>query len=318
MTKKLFIFLLNLLLILIFFYIFIYSRTVKKTIVFGLYLWINTLIPSIFPFLLISKLLVKYNILNIINDFLGIYIEKIYKISRVSTFVVLFSIITGFPSGSIYIKELLQKENIDLTEANKLITFTSFSNPLFVISVVGETLLNSKIIGIIIYISHLITGLLVGLFFKRKIILSNKNSTSNNNQSFIKNLTDSINESFTVLFNMLGIILFFLIIVSMINTFLPNNIISLLLKGIIEITTGVIYISKSQINIVLKASLIGSIISFNGLSIHYQVKNIISDTKISYKNFLKSRIIHSLLCFIFIYLLMNICNKYLFNNYYWS
>ena len=318
MTKKLFIFLLNLLLILIFFYIFIYSRTVKETIVFGLYLWINTLIPSIFPFLLISKLLVKYNILNIINDFLGIYIEKIYKISRGSTFVVLFSIITGFPSGSIYIKELLQKGNIDLTEANKLITFTSFSNPLFVISVVGETLLNSKIIGIIIYISHLITGLLVGLFFKRKIILNNKNSTSYNNRSFIKNLTDSINESFTVLFNMLGIILFFLIIVSMINTFLPNNIISLLLKGIIEITTGVIYISKSQINIVLKASLIGSIISFNGLSIHYQVKNIISDTKISYKNFLKSRIIHSLLCFIVIYLLMNICNKYLFNNYYWS
>ena len=288
-----------------FLYIFIYSKIVKETIIFGINLWLNTLIPSILPFLLVSKLIVKYNILNILNDTFGIYLEKIFKISKKSSFVVLLSIITGFPSGSIYIKDLLDKNQISIMEANKLITFTSFSNPLFVISVVGETLLNSKRIGIIIYLVHLFSGLLVGLLFKSDTRLNNIN-VINNNDSFIKNLINSIHESFDILINMLGIILFFLIIVSIINSFLPNNILSLLIKGIIEITTGVISISKSTLNIRLKSALIGSIISFNGLSIHYQVKNIIDNTKISYKYFLIARIIHSLLCFIFTYIIVAI------------
>ena len=306
MTKKLIIFLLKFLLIVMFLYIFIYSKTVKETIIFGIHLWLNTLIPSIFPFLLISKLLVRYNILHIINNILGIYLEKIYKISKKSSFVVLLSIITGFPSGSIYIKELLEKKQISVIEANKLITFTSFSNPLFVISVIGETLLNNKRFGIIIYIIHLITGLLVGLLFKSDTRNNNIEIVDNSNDSFIKNLIDSLNESFYILINMLGIILFFLIIVSIINSFFPNNTITLLIKGIIEITTGVISISKSSLNIRLKASLMGFIISFNGLSIHYQVKNIIDKTKINYKFFLIARIIHSTLCFIITYLVIGI------------
>ena len=304
MTKKLFSFLLNLLLIIIFLYIFIYSKIVKETIIFGINLWLYTLIPSIFPFLLISKLLVKYNILNIVNNTFGFYIEKIFNISKKSTFVVLLSIISGFPSGSIYIKDLLYKNQISIIEANKLITFTSFSSPIFVISVIGETLLNNRHLGITIYFIHLITGLLVGFLFKSDINRNNNNNLICNKEPFIKNLLDSLNESFNILINMLGIILFFLIIISLANTFLPNNIIMLLLKGLIEITTGVIYISKASISIKLKASLIGAIISFNGLSIHYQVKNITNNTNISYKNYLTARIIHSISCFIIIYIII--------------
>ena len=301
MTKKLISFLLNSMLIIIFFYIFIYSKIVKETIIFGINLWLHTLIPSIFPFLLISKLLVKYNILNIINNLFGSYIEKLFKISKNSTYVVLLSIISGFPSGSIYIKDLLEKKQISVKEANKLITFTSFSSPLFVISFIGETLLNNRNIGINIYLIHLITGLLVGFLFKSDINRNINNKPINNEESFIKNLIDSLNESFSILINMLGIILFFLIILSLLNTFLPNNIITLLLKGLIEITTGVIYISKSSLSIKLKSSLIGLIISFNGLSIHFQVKNIINNSNINYKNYLIARIIHAVLCFIVVY-----------------
>ena len=101
--------------------------------------------------------------------------------------------------------------------------------------------------------------------------------------------------------NILGIIIFFLIIISIISIILPNNFIFILLKSMLELTTGVINISKCNINIRLKISIIGALISFNGISVHYQVKSIIESTKIKYQNYLYARIIHALLSFILIY-----------------
>ena len=50
-----------------------------------------------------------------------------------------------------------------------------------------------------------------------------------------------------------------------------------------------------MIQIKLKEIIAITIISFGGLSIHSQVKNIISDTNIKYKYFLIGRIFHVLI-----------------------
>ena len=71
MTKKLINFFINSLLITIFIYIFIYSKTVKETIVYGINIWLYNLIPSLFPFLLLSKLLITYHIFDKLNKSLG-------------------------------------------------------------------------------------------------------------------------------------------------------------------------------------------------------------------------------------------------------
>ena len=66
-----------------------------------------------------------------------------------------------------------------------------------------------------------------------------------------------------------------------------------------------IFLSKLNISIQLKASIIGALISFGGISVHFQVKSIIDGTKICYKNFLIARIIHAILCFVFIYIFLS-------------
>lgn len=303
MTKKIIDFFINSLLITIFIFVFIYSKDIKETIIYGINIWLYNLIPSILPFLLISKLMIYNNFFYKINNIFGKYLEHIFNISNNSTFVIILSTITGFPTGSIYIKDLLDKNQISVEEANKLITFTSFSNPLFIISFIGEILLKSKRIGIFIYLIHLLTGLSIGLLNKNKTFDYKSINKDTNKLSFINRLTKSINESFNILANMLGIILFFLIIISIINIIMPHNSIMQFINCFLEITTGVINISQYNLSMRLKASLIGAIISFNGLSIHFQIKSIIDNTQIKYCNYLYARILHSLLCFIIIYLL---------------
>jgi len=215
---------------------------------------------------------------------------------------------TGFPSGSIYIKDLLSKNMININEANHLIMFTNFANPLFIISAIGENLLNNKKIGIFIFIIHLISGLITGFFFKNrnKYFDYKTKNIEDNNISFINMLINSIYDSFKVLVNMLGIIIFFLMIVSIIDTIFNDNILVLILKGIIEMTTGITLISKAKINIRLKTSLICFLLSFSGISIHFQTKSIIDNTNISYKKYLIGRIVHSTLCFSMSYILFGL------------
>lgn len=297
-----------LLLLTIFIFIFAYSNDIKENVLYAIDIWLNILIPSIFPFLLISNLLIDYNFINILSTFLGNITTKIFNLPKSATYVIITSIFTGFPTGSKYTKDLLVNNEITLDDANHLIMFSSFSNPLFVISSVGESLLKSKTIGYFIFISHLLTGLLIGILFKRKNksykehLLKNKN-----NKNFITNLLDSINSTFQILINMLGIIIFFLIIIVILDkTLLGNSIFDITIKGLIEMTSGIKNISNTNISLRLKSSIIGFLISFSGLSVHFQVKSIIEGTKIKYKNFLLARIIHSILCFIIIYTFFNL------------
>ena len=297
-------YLINVLLVTIFIYIFIYSKNIKYYVLFAINLWINNLIPSIFPFLLISKLLIIYNTFDFINN-INI-INKIFNTSKNSSFIIISSIFTGFPTGSIYIKDLLDKNLISEKEANHLIMFTNYANPLFIISVIGENLLNNKKIGIFIFIIHVISGLFIGIVFKEKISVNNKKHINNISQNnFITNLINSIYDSFKVLINMLGIIIFFLMIISLIDTFFIRSTLTLIIKGLIEMTTGITFISQSKLNIRLKVSIICFLLSFSGLSIHFQTKSIIDNTNISYKKYLIGRIVHSILCFILSFILFN-------------
>lgn len=306
MKKIFFSILVNSIFFTIFIFLFLYSKDVTNSIIFAFDIWTKKLIPSIFPFLLISSFLINYGFIDFISITLGPLFNKIFKISKDATYIVVISIFSGFPTGSIYIKNLLEEGIINAKEANHLIMFTSFSNPLFVISTVGELLLNNKKIGIFLFIIHLLTGLLIGLIFKSKECSSEKLRKIIKPKPFINVLKESIENSFKVLLNMLGIIIFSLIIITMIDKTFKESFITLLIKGFIEITSGISIISSAKLNIRLKTAIIGMFLSFNGISVHLQTKNIINDTEIKYKYYLIARLIHALLCFIFIFLSFNL------------
>ena len=299
------------LLVYMFTFLFTNSNTVKEAIIYGENIWLYNLLPSIFPSLLLSSLLIKYNFINILSKLFKNIIRNVFNLNEVCTFPILISMITGFPTGSKYIKDLLDKNYISIEEANHLILFTSYSNPIFVISIIGESLLNNKRIGILIYVVHLLTGLLIGIFFKNKDIkINKKKDITNNNLVFINELKESIYDSFLILINMLGIIIFFIIIITIVENKLPNNIFTLIIEGLIEITIGITNVSKYKISLRLKTALIGMLLSFNGLSIHFQTKSIIEGSQIKYKNYLIARIIHSILCFVFIYFFFYVFIRY--------
>ena len=71
-------------------------------------------------------------------------------------------------------------------------------------------------------------------------------------------------------------------------------------------TGGISNVSMLNIDLKLKSTLITMILSFGGISVHMQVKSILSDTPIKYQPYLVARLLHSSISGLLIYFLYDL------------
>lgn len=294
--------------------IFIKSNTLTDIIQFSINLFIKNIFPSLFPMFIISSILVEIDIPKILGNIFKKPMNILFKAKGESSFIFFMSMLTGFPSSAKYINDLIDKKNITHKDAEKILMFTFFSNPLFIINTVGNNFLNSTYIGLNILIAHITGNIIVGLLFRnynpsKKISDNSQNfqslnylNTKINQTNIFKTLLKSIRNSLDILINIFGIITFFLIIINIIFKD-PENIFSTFIIGITEMTTGLKYLSLSDQSIITKILLSTFFLSFGGLSVHFQIMSILNEKKVKYLPFLISRIIHGIISTIIITLL---------------
>lgn len=286
------------------------SKNVIDSAILGITLWKNKVFPTLFPMFVISNLLVSYNFPALMGELLKNKTAKYFSLPGSSSFILIISMIAGFPSSSKYIRELLNDKQISLDDASYLIKFTHFSNPLFIIGTIGSLLLQDTSLGLLILISHYLGNFVIAIIFKRKVAykrekVSIKKALNHlgSSNSLGENITLSITDAIKTLSLLLGIITIFLIINSIISSFAISPLIKQLSSCILEMTGGLIFVSNLQISIILRAILMTAIISFGGFSVHMQILSIISDTKIKYNDFLYARILHVIISSIIISIL---------------
>lgn len=299
------------------------SEDVIKSVSFSISIWKENIFPSLFPFFLLSELLIHYGFIDFLGELLKKCMSKLFHLPGEASFVLIGSLISGFPSSSKYIKELYNNKIITKDEGSYLLTFTHFSNPLFVIGTIGSILLKNKTIGITILICHIFTNFIIAFLFKPKTnpyTITNKTNIRyalskmhhkrlSNKDSFGTILSNAIINTINTLLLLLGIITTFLILTSLINNLVNlNEPFKTILNGSLEMTQGVKYASMLNTNLLIKASLITFIISFGGISVHAQIISIISDTKIEYKYFLIARIFHAIISSSIVYLILSFMN----------
>lgn len=306
----------------------VYSKDIIKTINFSFLIWTKNLIPSLFPFFIIADLLTNYGIVELISELSKKAMNKLFNLSGNSSFILFMSMVSGFPSASKYTKELYEKGLISKTEAEQVLTFTHFSNPLFIIGTIGLIYLKNYRVGILILLVHYSTNFIIALLFKnynkvriketstsfRNILRNIHRKRITNNKTFAVILSNSIINSFNTLVLIFGTITFFLMITTILDNIIQIDAYNrAIFNGIFEMTQGLKYTSELDIPLVYKATLSIFFISFGGISVHIQTLSILSSTKIKYYPFLIARIIHGALSSLIIYLILFYSKSYFIN-----
>jgi len=286
------------------------SSSIMDTVGFSFGIWKNNIFPSLFPFFVLSEILVNYGFIELVGEIFKPIMNKVFKVRGIGAFAFFMSLVSGFPSNSKYVRELYLSGFINEYEGSKLLTFTHFSNPLFILGTISVLFLNNKEVGLLILICHYLGNIFVGILF-RNFYVSFKEDSSFSFKSAIINMhkkrisndkkigsivSNAVVNGINTLLLVFGVVTLFLVI----TTIIDNNInispyYQSILNGLLEMTQGLKYVSLLDIPLKIKGTLSVLFISFGGICVHMQVISILSDTKIKYFPFFVARIIHA--CF---------------------
>lgn len=303
------------------FFILTESKAVMEAVLFSFQIWKNNIFPSLFPFFLLSELLIQYGFVEFLGELLKPVMNRIFRISNQAAFIFVMSIISGFPSNAKYTKALLEEHKINEKEATKILTFTHFSNPLFILGTVSITFLGNREVGFLILFCHYITNLILGLLFRnyypspktdcrvsiRKAITNMTLARQKKKISFPLILTNALNHTIQTLLFILGVTTTFLIITTLINQHITlSTFHQSILNGFFEMTQGLKYVSLLNIPLKIKGILTVMILSFGGLSVHMQLIGILSKSKIRYFPYFTARVLHATIASLMFFFLFDV------------
>ena len=260
----------------------------------------NVVVPSLFPFFAVSHIFISLGFASYFSRFLSFFMYPLFGVSGAGALSVVLGMISGYPVGASTSVSLYEGGHITKAEAEKLLAFTNNSGPLFILGALGTGILGSFYSGLILYISHILSALIVGVIFKfYKSCDSSVTNTLPPSSKHIKvrtisqSLGDAINSSVE---NMLKVCAF-IVLFSVICSFIPESPVSSFIYSLFEITGGLNLMSKLPIDETLKMSLISFFLSFSGLSVMCQVSSIVTPAGLSIKPYIFGKLSQGILSF---------------------
>ena len=260
------------------------------------YLFITKVFVSIFPFIILSDILFYFNYGLFLKKIFGNIISKLFNVSKSTSIIYVLSILTSHPTNSVYIKEMLDRKEIDENDINKILLTTYFPSIAFVIGTIGIGIYHSIKTGVFLYLTILIKNILIGIFLRGKNLSKEIQSIKKNNITLQETISNSIIKGINISYTILGNIIIFTIIVNLLNNYLNiNSTILSLISGMFEMTSGIFMISNLNINLSQKILLTSFILNFSGLSIIFQTTSILNKYKINIKKILIIKLIFSIM-----------------------
>lgn len=272
----------------------------------GFAMWAECVLPSLFPFMVITLIFVKSGIAERASLPLTKLAGK-FKLPPAAGACFLLGICSGYPAGSRVLYEYYENGSLTRGDVKKLAYLCSTSGPLFIIGSVGFKMFGDKTAGAKILIAHVLSvtavSLIICLFSKKSAAASYKRAPAD--RDFLYNSFYGAVVAVTVAG---AFIAFFYVVATFVSDFSLLAPVEMLLQpligdcskaanlGLIEATTGckaLAGLGASKLNIALA----GFMITFGGASIIMQQLCYLLKAGVSAAKFIGVKFLQALLCF---------------------
>ena len=280
---------------------FLNLQEMMRLINCGLLLCIRSVIPSLFPFMIFSEMMLYGNVFDIIPQKVRNLFGRLFNINPVSIGAFLTGTICGFPLGVKYASDLYRKSVISKEEFERLICFCNNTGPAFVIAGIGVSLRKNAIEGILLYFIQVLSAVICGIVFayKAKANIKQTNSTTLEMKGF--SIIDCIKNSSLNMLYICASVSFFTVLCGYSYKVFPNEVFNAVFSSILEIGNGAAAcaaLRNKQLSFILTA---GGI-SFSGMSVHLQAEIFYHDIGISKKKYYTAKIIQGTISIIIAFL----------------
>ena len=126
----------------------------------------SSVIPALFPFLVVSSLLLSLGLGELLSPMLAGLMEPLFRVDGLGSSALLLGLVGGYPIGAKTAADLYRKGLLSRPEAERLLAFCNNSNPVFLVSVLGSGVFGSVRTGLWLWLIHVCSALLAGLLFR--------------------------------------------------------------------------------------------------------------------------------------------------------
>ncbi len=106
----------------------------------GLELWFTKMIPTLFPFMVVSGILIRMNLVKPLCAPLSGLFSRLFGVRENGVFCIFMGFLCGFPMGAKVISDLYKKGELSLEEADYLLAFCNNIGPIYFCGYVLVTL----------------------------------------------------------------------------------------------------------------------------------------------------------------------------------
>lgn len=320
---------------LLLFMMLVYPAEGVRAALKGISIWWDILFPALFPFFVISELMLGFGIVHFFGTLLDPLMRPVFRVPGIGGFVMAMGFASGYPVGSRLTAQLWDERMVNREEGERLVSFTTTSDPIFLIGAVAVGFFHDVSLAVILAAAHYGTAVLVGVImrFHGKGRCSptpgNKEGGSLLLRSFqamhearLRDgrpigtmLGQAIRSSFQLIFVIGGLVVFFSVVLEMLSIGRILNLVDASFGGILQLFGFPAPLSEAIVNgmfevtlgakaaggaaagipLVYKAAVGAFVLSWAGLSVHAQVISLLHSTDIRYTPFLFARLLHGVL-----------------------
>jgi sporulation integral membrane protein YlbJ len=268
----------------------------------GLRLCAVSVIPSLFPFMVISELLVASGIGKLAERLAGRPFSRLFGISGTASAAILLGLLCGFPVGAKTTVSLYDKGYITKKEAERLLTVCNVPSSGFLISTVGVALFSDRTFGVFLFLAAILASLLTGVIGR---LLSRPQQEIPCHADIkmptvgVNTFTSAVSSATRSMLSVCAYVVFFSSLVGCLShiadRFALPAAFSSFLFAFFEISSGA-NAAATLPNPIVAAVLCGFAVGWSGLSVHFQILTICGERELSFVPYFVAKLFQGVTC----------------------
>lgn len=262
------------------------SETAAQAVREGLALCGGSVIPALFPFLVVSRLFVATGSAAALGRLLAPLTRRMLGVSGPSGTAVLLGLLGGYPVGAQTAGELARTGAVSRQEGQRLLLFCNNCGPAFALGVAGVGCFGSLRAGAWLWLIHVSAAVLMALLTRHTSSPEGRTSPSAP-QALGSAFPGAVRGAGEGMLHVCGFVVFFLVLLRVMGrvTGLSHPVLS----GAVELTQGILALPHTRRGFVWAAGLLG----WGGLSVHGQSAAVLSGTDLPMGPYLAAKAAHA-------------------------
>lgn len=239
----------------------------------GVELCIRTVIPSLFPFFVLSGILT--------SAFLGIRLPPFLRIPGIpkgAESLAAVGLLGGYPVGAQNIASAYRSGVLSKGQAERMLAFCNNAGPAFLFGMIGPSFPDIRYAWLL-WMVHIASALLTGCF-----LAGDKAENASVTAGHIPTLPETLQQSLRIMASVCGWIVLFRVLIAFLDRWilwlLPNHW-KIILTGLLELANGCCAIPAIQ-NIELRFYICSGLLAFGGLCVTMQTVSVTSGLSLRY------------------------------------